>query len=75
MAKFDWLTSVGATREAVAVLNDQPNLLVDLVLVLIGLGLQCLLVWYIHYATMKPEQKEKRRKPATDNPIGAQGRT
>lgn len=54
MANFDWLKSVGATNEAVAVLNDQPNLFVSLVAVLIGLILQCLL-WFIHFATLKPE--------------------
>lgn len=59
MGKFDFLKSVGATEEAVAVLNDQPNLFTNLILVLIGLSLQAGLLWYIHYATLKPSQKKK----------------
>ncbi|KAG8423291.1 hypothetical protein J3458_000196 [Metarhizium acridum] len=73
MANFDWLQKVGATKEAVAVLNDQPYLFADLLVVLVGLGLQCLLLWYIHYATLKPEQK-KKKKPAGDNASGRAGR-
>ncbi|KAM4060030.1 hypothetical protein HRG_002351 [Hirsutella rhossiliensis] len=73
MANFDWLKSVGATNEAVAVLNDQPNLFVNLVVVLIGLTLQCLFLWFIHFATLKPEQKRKNRKnkKPQDNARGA----
>ncbi|EQK99477.1 hypothetical protein OCS_04804 [Ophiocordyceps sinensis CO18] len=78
MANYDWLRSVGATNEAVAVLNDQPELFVNLVVVIIGLALQCLFLWYIHFATLKPEQKkrkkqkqkQKQRKPQ-DNARGA----
>ncbi|POR32324.1 Uncharacterized protein TPAR_07478 [Tolypocladium paradoxum] len=44
MANFDWLKSVGATNEAVAVLNDQPNLFVNLLVVIVGLMVQCLLI-------------------------------
>lgn len=62
MAKFDFMKKVGATDRAVAVLNDQPELFTTLILVLIGLGLECLLIWYIHFATMKPEQKKKKEK-------------
>lgn len=72
MANFDWFKKIGATDEAVAVLNDQPYLFADLLAVLVALGLQCLLIWYIHYATMKPEQK-KKKKPA-DNSKGPAGR-
>lgn len=72
MANFDWLKSVGATNEAVAVLNDQPNLFVNLLVVLVGLGVQCLLIWYIHFATLKPEQK-KKKKPK-DNAKGGPGK-
>lgn len=74
MANFDWLKKVGASNQAVAVLNDQPNLFVNLIVVLIGLGLQCLVIWYIHYATMKPEQKKKKIKKPQDNAKGGQGR-
>ncbi|ATY64419.1 hypothetical protein A9K55_003977 [Cordyceps militaris] len=62
MAKFDFLRSVGATKEAVAVLNDQPFLFTNLIVVLVGLGVQAALLWYIHYATLKPGQKKKKEK-------------
>lgn len=62
MAQFDFLKSVGATKEAVAALNNQPSLFTNLVVVLIGLGAQAGLLWYIHYATLKPEQKKKKEK-------------
>ncbi|PHH92890.1 hypothetical protein CDD83_4033 [Cordyceps sp. RAO-2017] len=70
MANFSWLKSLGATPEAVAVLNDQPNLFANLVAVIIGLALQCLLIWFIHFATMKPEQKNKKKKKSKDNAKG-----
>ncbi|KAM3563630.1 hypothetical protein ARSEF4850_002207 [Beauveria asiatica] len=66
MVRFDFLRSVGATKEAVAVLNDQPNLFTNLIVVLIGLGAQATLLWYIHYATLKPEQKKKKKKNNND---------
>ncbi|KAK4162233.1 hypothetical protein QBC43DRAFT_80143 [Cladorrhinum sp. PSN259] len=62
MGQFDWFSSIGATKEAVAVLNDQPMLFTVLLVVLVGIILQCLLIWYIHYATLKPEQKVKKEK-------------
>lgn len=62
MGQFDWFAKIGATPEAVAVLNDQPHLFTILIIVLIALVLQCVLHWYIHYATMKPEQKKKKEK-------------
>ncbi|KAL3959960.1 hypothetical protein ACCO45_005077 [Purpureocillium lilacinum] len=62
MADFSWLRKVGATPEAVAVLNDQPQLFVTLIVVILGLALQCVLIWYIHFATLKPEQKKKKAK-------------
>ncbi|KZZ91789.1 hypothetical protein AAL_06543 [Moelleriella libera RCEF 2490] len=75
MANFDWLAKIGATREAVAVLNDQNFLFVDLIVVLVGLGLQCTLIWFIHYATMKPEQKKKKKtKKGADNAKSSAGR-
>jgi predicted membrane protein len=66
MGQFDWFSSIGATPEAVAVLNDQPILFTILIIVLLAITFQCLLIWYIHFATMKPEQKKKKdkKKPA-----------
>jgi cytoskeletal protein RodZ len=67
MGQFDWFGSIGATPEAVAVLNDQPILFTILLVVLVALILQGVLLWYIHFATLKPEQKvkkEKKKKPA-----------
>jgi predicted membrane protein len=66
MGQFDWFRSIGATPEAVAVLNDQPILFTILIIVLLVITFQCLLIWYIHFATMKPEQKKKKdkKKPA-----------
>lgn len=62
MGQFDWFKKIGATNEAVAVLNDQPILFTILLVVLIAVILQSLLIWYIHFATMKPEQKKKKTK-------------
>ncbi|EON99333.1 hypothetical protein UCRPA7_5113 [Phaeoacremonium minimum UCRPA7] len=59
--QFDWFLKIGATKEAVAVLNDQPFLFTILLLVLVGIILQCVLIWYIHFATLKPEQKKKKK--------------
>ncbi|KAH6850906.1 hypothetical protein B0I37DRAFT_372729 [Chaetomium sp. MPI-CAGE-AT-0009] len=65
MGQFDWFGSIGATPEAVAVLNDQPILFTILLVVLLAIILQCVLIWYIHFATLKPEQKKKKeKKPA-----------
>ena len=60
MGQFDWFGKIGATPQAVAVLNDQPILFTILIVVLIAITLQCVLIWYIHYATMKPEQRTKK---------------
>jgi hypothetical protein len=60
MGQFDWFRSIGATPEAVAVLNDQPFLFTVLLIVLVAIILQCVLLWYIHFATLKPEQKKKK---------------
>lgn len=60
MGQFDWFRSIGATPQAVAVLNDQPYLFTILVVVLIILTLQGVFIWYIHWATLKPEQKKKK---------------
>lgn len=58
--QFDWFLKIGATPEAVAVLNDQPYLFTILLVVLVALILEGVLLWYIHYATFKPEQKKKK---------------
>lgn len=76
MANFDWLKSIGATNEAVAVLNDQPNLFVNLVVVLVGLMLEVGLLSAIHFGTLKPEQKKQKKgkgkdKKPQDNARGA----
>lgn len=60
--QFDWFASIGATPQAVAVLNDQPELFTILIVVLIALIAEIVLIWYIHFATMKPEQKKKKPK-------------
>ena len=60
--QFDWFSSIGATPQAVAVLNDQPELFTILIVVLIALIAEIVLIWYIHFATMKPEQKKKKPK-------------
>ena len=67
MGQFDWFGSIGATPQAVAVLNDQPILFTILIIVLIAIILQVVLLWYIHFATLKPEQKVKKdKKPKKD---------
>jgi hypothetical protein len=62
MAQFDFFSKIGATDEAVAVLNDQPELFTYLLVVIVGLACQVGVHWYIHYATLKPEQKKKKEK-------------
>lgn len=62
MGSFDFLGSVGATDQAVAVVNDQPELFTTLVLVLLGLGAECGLIAWIHFATLKPSQKKKKKE-------------
>lgn len=64
MGQFDWFSKIGATPEAVAVLNDQPILFTILLVALVAIILQIVLIWYIHKATMKPEQMVKKVKPA-----------
>lgn len=59
-SRFGWFLAIGATPEAVAVLNDQPFLFTILLAVLGGIIAQIVLIWYIHFATLKPEQKKKK---------------
>ncbi|CAK7273632.1 hypothetical protein SEPCBS119000_005759 [Sporothrix epigloea] len=62
MGEFDWFLKIGATKEAVAVLNDQPVLFYILIAALVAIALECVLIWYIHHATKKPEQNKKKEK-------------
>lgn len=64
MGQFDFFSKIGATPEAVAVLNDQPELFTYLLVVIVGLIVQCLVHWYIHYATLKPSQKKPKKDAA-----------
>lgn len=67
MGQFDWFSKIGATPQAVNVLNDQPYLFTVLIVVLLILILEGIFIWYIHWATLKPEQrkkKESKKKPA-----------
>ncbi|KAL2890230.1 hypothetical protein HOO65_020772 [Ceratocystis lukuohia] len=57
---FGWFLSLGATPEAVAVLNDQPVIFTVLLIVLNVLIFQGGILWYIHHATMKPEQRKAK---------------
>ncbi|KAH6608009.1 hypothetical protein Trco_004322 [Trichoderma cornu-damae] len=62
MGQFDWFKKIGATDEAVAVLNDQPYLFTTLLVVIVALLLQSGLLWFIHWATFKPSQKKAPKK-------------
>lgn len=62
MGQFDWFRSIGATQQAVNVLNDQPYLFTILIVVLLLLIFEAVFVWYIHFATLKPEQRKKKDK-------------
>ncbi|RYP23256.1 hypothetical protein DL765_001165 [Monosporascus sp. GIB2] len=68
--QFDFMSKLGATDAAVAVLNDQPFIFTVLVVALIACILQCTLIWYIHYATMKPEQKKAKEKKKNNKKSG-----
>ncbi|KAI0854011.1 hypothetical protein F5Y00DRAFT_224258 [Daldinia vernicosa] len=58
--QFGFMSKIGATDAAVRTLNDQPYLFTILVVVLITLILESVFIWFIHYATLKPEQKKKK---------------
>ncbi|KAH6656862.1 hypothetical protein BKA67DRAFT_655165 [Truncatella angustata] len=68
---FGWFLKIGATPEAVAVLNDQTFLFPQLLAVLVIISLQITCHWYIHYATLKPEQKKKKEKKGAAKPPAA----
>ena len=59
--QFGFMSKLGASDQAVATLNDQPFLFTVLVVALVACILQSVFIWYIHYATMKPEQKKKKK--------------
>ncbi|KAI1769649.1 hypothetical protein GGR53DRAFT_461367 [Hypoxylon sp. FL1150] len=73
--QFGFMSKIGATDAAVATLNDQPYLFTILIVVLVAVILQIVLIWYIHFATMKPEQKKKKepkdKKKAGEKPLAA----
>ncbi|PTB63923.1 hypothetical protein BBK36DRAFT_1099760, partial [Trichoderma citrinoviride] len=58
--QFDWFKKIGATDEAVAVLNDQPYLFTTLVVVLVVLIAEGGFLYFIHWATFKPSQRKKK---------------
>ncbi|KAI0833012.1 hypothetical protein F5Y06DRAFT_301436 [Hypoxylon sp. FL0890] len=68
--QFGFMAKIGATDAAVATLNDQPYLFTILVVVLVSLILECVLIWYIHFATLKPEQKKKKAPKDDKKPGG-----
>ncbi|CAD6456082.1 7d8fc7cb-3d92-40d9-aa60-58f970f47c47-CDS [Sclerotinia trifoliorum] len=58
---FKWL---GFTPKATAVLQADPFLFVQLILVLVGLSVLVGIAWWIHYETNKPYAKPKVKKDA-----------
>ncbi|KAL5612118.1 hypothetical protein BROUX41_000337 [Berkeleyomyces rouxiae] len=57
---FGWFLKLGATPEAVAVLNDQPIIFTVLLIVIHALMIQGGILWWIHHSTMKPEQRKAK---------------
>ncbi|UKZ82077.1 hypothetical protein TrVFT333_009861 [Trichoderma virens FT-333] len=70
MGQFDWFKKIGATDEAVAVLNDQPYLFTTLVVVIVVLLAEGGLLYFIHWATFKPSQKKAPKKGGAAKPSG-----
>jgi len=62
MGQYDFFLKIGATQQAVNTLNDQPYLVIVLIVVLVIIALEIGLAYLIHFATMKPEQKKKKEK-------------
>ncbi|KAI2783198.1 hypothetical protein F4815DRAFT_442646 [Daldinia loculata] len=60
--QFGFMSKIGATDAA-------PYLFTILVVVLVSLILEGVFMWYIHYATLKPEQK-KKKAPKGDKKAG-----
>lgn len=71
--QFGFMSKIGATDEAVAVLNDQPFIFTLLVVVLVICILEYVLLWYINYATMKPEQKKAKEDKKAKKKKGGSG--
>ncbi|KAL6881750.1 hypothetical protein HDV57DRAFT_517629 [Trichoderma longibrachiatum] len=71
MGQFDWFKKIGATDEAVAVLNDQPYLFTVLVVVLVVLFAEGGFLYFIHWATFKPSQRKKKPDAAKGGKPGA----
>lgn len=65
MKNFDWLKAIGGTDKAVATLNADPRLFTILIIVFASLIAETLFIWFIHYATLKPEQKKKKVKKSS----------
>jgi hypothetical protein len=66
--QFGWFAKIGATPQAVAVLNDQPILFTIMLVVLATIILLSVSIWYIDFATRKPEQKKKKEKKGAKPP-------
>ncbi|KKA30105.1 hypothetical protein TD95_003059 [Thielaviopsis punctulata] len=66
--QFGWFLKLGATPEAVATLNDQPVIFTVLLIVITVIAAQFGLMYWIHAATLKPEQikakADKKKKKA-----------
>lgn len=62
MGQFDWFKKIGATDEAVAVLNDQPYLFTVLLVVIVTLLAQGGVLYLIHWATFKDSQRKQPKK-------------
>ncbi|KOS22111.1 hypothetical protein ESCO_001908 [Escovopsis weberi] len=58
--KFNWLSKLGATDQAIAIFNTQPSLFATLILVLASLLAQIVLLLYIHRATKKLQEQAER---------------
>ena len=67
MGSFDWLAKIGATPAAVATVNDQPILIITLIVVILALGLQVGIVVATHFLTRKPEQKQLKADKKKDS--------
>src|SRR5690606_34905425 len=58
--RFGEFCSIGATEEAVMSISELPVIFTILLFVLVSLILEGVLIWYIHFATRKPEQMKKK---------------
>ncbi|KAL7969788.1 hypothetical protein HDV63DRAFT_404388 [Trichoderma sp. SZMC 28014] len=74
MGQFDWFKKIGATDEAVAVLNDQPYLFTVLLVVIVTLLVQGGVLYAIHWGTFKDSQKKQPKKGAKSGGGGLIGK-